>query len=253
MILPWHIILLLLPLFMLLGVAFSMVGLGGAPAYLALMAMCEVPRDVMVPTALAMGAGVATISWLNFARAGHVRWDILTPGLVASIPAAFLGARLELPELWFRMLISLVLVVVAARMLFFRPPVHRAHPGGAAKIFVLVVLGLFLGFSAGVVGIGGGVFFGPILLLLGWATVHEAAAVSAPFAAMNCLSGLSSKAITGSVDWSIIFLLALPTLLVAYGASRWAASRGSARIIQRVFGVAVLAVAARVLVKLVAW
>jgi uncharacterized membrane protein YfcA len=47
------------------------------------------------------------------------------------------------------------------------------------------------------VGVGGGIFLTPLLLLVGWARAKEAAAVSAPFILVNSLAGLSGLAKSG--------------------------------------------------------
>jgi uncharacterized membrane protein YfcA len=49
--------------------------------------------------------------------------------------------------------------------------------------------GAGIGFLSGIIGIGGGVFLSPLLLIRKWAGVKETAAISAAFIFLNSLSG----------------------------------------------------------------
>ena len=53
-----------------------------------------------------------------------------------------------------------------------------------------LVVGAVIGFLSGLLGIGGGIILSPVLLLMGWATMKQTAAVSALFILVNSVSGL---------------------------------------------------------------
>jgi hypothetical protein len=55
------------------------------------------------------------------------------------------------------------------------------------------VIGIFLGFLSGLIGIGGGIILSPIIILLKWGTVKETAAVSAAFILVNSLAGIGGQ------------------------------------------------------------
>jgi uncharacterized membrane protein YfcA len=55
-----------------------------------------------------------------------------------------------------------------------------------------MITGAILGFAAGLLNIGGGIFLSPVLILLGWASVKQAAAASALFIFCNSTAGLLS-------------------------------------------------------------
>src|SRR6187402_1595338 len=90
--------LLLALLFFGAALLYSSVGHAGASAYLAAMALVGVPAATMRPTALVLNLFVATIVIVRFARAGHLPWRNLVPLAVGSVPMAFLGGNVDLPD-----------------------------------------------------------------------------------------------------------------------------------------------------------
>ena len=66
--------------------------------------------------------------------------------------------------------------------------------------------GAGIGFFSGIIGVGGGIFLSPILLLKGWATPKTAAATSALFIWVNSLSGLIGASVSGElmIDWGVL-------------------------------------------------
>ena len=54
-----------------------------------------------------------------------------------------------------------------------------------------LVLGAVIGLLSGLIGVGGGIFLSPILIMGNWATVKNAGGVSALFILCNSLAGLA--------------------------------------------------------------
>jgi uncharacterized membrane protein YfcA len=119
---------------------------------------------------------VATITSLQFRRAGQFSWALFWPFALLAVPLAFLGGSLDLPTRAFRILVGLVLLASAANLLLRPPPdVEGQRPSSATALLVGGGIGLF----AGLTGTGGGIFPTPLLLLRGWERAKAAAAVSA--------------------------------------------------------------------------
>ena len=56
-----------------------------------------------------------------------------------------------------------------------------------------VIIGATIGFLSGLIGIGGGIILSPVLLMLKWANMKQAAAVSALFIFVNSFTGLRGQ------------------------------------------------------------
>ena len=79
-------------------------------------------------------------------------------------------------------------------------------------IFILTI-GAILGFIAGAVGIGGGIYLVPLIIMFGLGTEKEAAAAGAMFIWVNSLVGVIARAKIGYFDLQFILPLAIAVLI----------------------------------------
>jgi uncharacterized membrane protein YfcA len=169
---------------------YSSVGHAGASGYIAVMSLVGLAPEVIRPTALTLNILVATITFIQFYRAGHFSWAVFWPFALLAIPLAFVGGNLNLPAEWFKRIVGCVLLFSAYR--FFakasEDPVVVRCPNNLA-----ISIGGVLGLLAGLTGTGGGIFLTPLLLWKRFARVKEAAAVSALFILCNSVAGLAGN------------------------------------------------------------
>lgn len=169
------------------AVLYSSVGHGGASGYLAVMAFLSIAPNITKPTALILNVFVASIATFQFYRAKHFDWKVFLPFAVTSIPFAFVGGQISLPTNIYRPLLGLVLLFAAFRLAWnFRTEKQIVAP----KIWLALIIGAIIGLLSGLVGVGGGIFLTPILLLANWTETKKAAGVSAMFILVNSISGL---------------------------------------------------------------
>lgn len=169
------------------AVLYSSVGHGGASGYLAVMALLGVSAGVTRPTALILNLFVASIAFVQFYRAGHFDWRVFLPFAAASVPFAYLGGKIQTPEAVYKIILGVVLMLAATRLAI---NLKSENEPNAPKIWLALLIGAVLGFVSGLVGVGGGIFLTPILLLMNWTETKKAAGISALFILVNSISGL---------------------------------------------------------------
>ncbi len=219
---------------------YSSVGHAGASGYIAVMALAGLSPGFIRPTALTLNILVAVIASCQFYRAGHFSWRVFWPFAVLAVPCAFLGGMAHLPSRIFNVVLGLALLYSAFH--FFRAP--RAE--GAIRSPALpaaLAIGAALGLVSGLVGVGGGIFLTPLLIIARWAPTKTASAVSALFILVNSIAGLAGTAATSGHPPALALPLAVAVIaggsLGAYLGSR----RFSAVAIKKLLAV-VLTIAA---------
>lgn len=98
------------------------------------------------------------------------------------------------PQLY-KIILGVFLLIAVLRMLILKPKDGKEMKD--PNLLLGLVIGAGLGYFSGMIGIGGGIILSPILILMRWATVKEAAAVSAIFIFLNSASGLVGVAQSG--------------------------------------------------------
>lgn len=224
---------LLFPLFFLVALLYSSVGHGGATGYLALFALFGITNPKIAPIALVLNIFVAGVSFLIFRQSGYFRFGVLLPFVVTSIPFAYLGASLKVSTGIFSIILAILLFLAALRILLPKvaTPVRKVNNPLSLWLYGIVI-GAVLGFFSGMIGIGGGVFLSPVILLLGIADMRETASVSAGFIVLNSLSGLFSHLARGNVLLAPTLSLGAVVLLGALLGSFLGARRISPRLLQ---------------------
>ena len=187
---------ILTALFFATALLYSAAGFGGGSTYTALLVLAAVDYRAVPIVSLACNIIVVSVGTWRFARGGHLDWRRAWPLFVTSVPAAWLGGRLVIGEVLFVGLLGAALLVAGLLMLW-QPAWQREAAPASTRRWIEPVAGAGLGFAAGVVGIGGGIFLAPLLYMLRWAPPKRIAATCAAFILVNSLAGLAGQASKG--------------------------------------------------------
>jgi uncharacterized membrane protein YfcA len=132
---------------------------------------------------------------LRFHRSGFTDTVLLRPLLLGSVPFAAIGGAIHLSRSIYSPLLGVILLFSAVSLLRSRSVGARASQDRVARISTLpaVAVGSGVGLLAGLTGTGGGFFLSPVLLMLGWASIRQTAALSTAFILANSLAALASN------------------------------------------------------------
>ncbi|GAB5351091.1 sulfite exporter TauE/SafE family protein [Qipengyuania sp. 483] len=206
----------LIAAFFVTALLYASVGFGGGSTYNAILALAGVDYRILPLIALSCNIVVVAGSTVRFARAEVLPWRgaLLVTALAA--PAAFLGGLTPVSEATFMTLLGASLVVTALTMLL---PLGIGEGGPSRGAKFMPVVAVPLGYLAGVVGIGGGIFLAPFLHLTRWNEARAIAATASLFILVNSLFGLVGQLLKGGEGrFLAAFDVGLPLLVaVAIG------------------------------------
>jgi uncharacterized membrane protein YfcA len=170
------------------GFLYASVGHGGASGYIAIFSLFGIAVSTYKPLVLVMNIVIAGIAFIQFYRAGYFKWKLCWPFLITSIPAAFIGSAIAVQSHVYNLLLGLALLFPVVR-LFGLIQYHQTEMKVIRMAPALLVGGV-IGLLSGMLNIGGGIFLSPVLILAGWATPKQSAAISALFIVCNSAAGL---------------------------------------------------------------
>ncbi|KJS04191.1 MAG: membrane protein [Flavobacteriales bacterium BRH_c54] len=196
------IFLLILPV---VAFMYAAVGHGGASGYLALMALFSFAPDTMKPTALLLNLFVAAISFIHYAKSGYFNKKLFLSFAIASIPLAFAGGLIEVDASIYKKVLAILLIFAILKMLNVFG--KESDTIKDVKVWQGLSIGGIIGFFSGLIGIGGGIILSPVILLMKWGKMKEAAAVSALFIWVNSAAAMGGQLSSGVKINTQAFLL----------------------------------------------
>ena len=227
-------------LFFIVAFVYSSVGLGGGSSYTALMAIFGISTLAIPMISLSLNLFVTSIGSFNFIRNKHAKIKLIFPFLISSVPMAYLGGSLDISKEIFYWALLISLIFVAARIYFWQNVTIQLNLNKKEKIIISLIAGAVLGLIAGIVGIGGGIYLVPLIIVLGLGSEKEAAACGAIFIWLNSLSGLLSRLQYNSIDLTNYIPLIVAVLLGGTLGSYMGSFKFSSKQMDKILGAVIL-------------
>lgn len=178
---------------------YAAVGFGGGSTYSALLAIAGFDYRLLPLLSLACNVVVVSGSSIRFARAGLTPWRGAIMVTAAAAPAALLGGLTPIGKGAFLTILGASLVLTGLTLLLPRASAaEEGQPMRGARYMPL--LAAPIGYLAGLVGIGGGIFLAPLLHLVRWNGARQVAATAAFFILVNSLFGLAGQLLKNGPD-----------------------------------------------------
>ena len=184
-------------LFFIIAAVYSFVGFGGGSSYIALLAASDLDYKLIPKLALVCNIIVVLSSSFFFYRKRLIKRNIFIPIIISSAPMAFIGGLYPISAWTFYSLLIMTLFLVSLKILLFNT--NQLDERRELPINIALIIGGVVGLLSGLVGIGGGIFLSPILILGRWVRAKEAAAISCYFILINSIFGLMGQMYKGDI------------------------------------------------------
>jgi uncharacterized membrane protein YfcA len=240
---------------LLIAALYSSVGHGGASGYLAILSLtsfASMQTDWLKQQAWFLNLIVASIAFWHYQKAGFHNLRLTLPLIIVSIPAAFLGGDLFVEGVIYDSLLSATLIWAAWRLWKIR---HNDEEMEIQTVDLVktVPVGVGIGFLSGIIGVGGGIFLSPILLLNRWAKPKVVAATAAIFIWVNSAAGLAGAALSGRwmLEFDTLIPFAVVVLVGGFIGARYGAEVAPQKFIRKLLVFVLILAASRRLLGLI--
>lgn len=251
-------LLVLVPLFFAISFVYSSVGFGGASSYTAILILAGISIFNVPPISLVLNIIVSCMAFLSYIKAQYFSPKLSLPFL-SSIPFAFYTGQMILPQKTLTIIFIITLFAASAALLTSKratknqqeSEMKRSTNLNYTKMTIIgIPIGALLGSVAGLIGIGGGIWLSPLLILTGLANPKQSAATASLFILTNSISGFAAQSISKPLD--LYFLLPLACVVLAGGiiGSRLGAFRFDHDKIRMIIGAIVAVAAINLTIKL---
>jgi uncharacterized membrane protein YfcA len=243
-------------LFFLTAMIYASVGFGGGSTYAALLVLNGVDYKILPFITLICNIIVVSGGVWHFSANQHIKLKTILPWISLSVPAAWVGGYIQIPEGVF--IITLGSALLLSSFWMFLPDNSKKCNLESALVNVPVasylpyLIGPALGFLAGVTGIGGGIFLAPVLHFIKWGNPKNIAGACSVFILLNSLSGLVGQAmklvnlstlLTTIPHWTLL----LAVFIGGQAGSRFGSAHVSSKVVKKLTAFLILYVAIRLL------
>ena len=201
----------LIPLGFVAGILGSIIGFGGGTIIVPVLTFVGFPPTLAVGNSLFAAFSNSVASTTMYAKQKRIEYSLgLKLGLM-SVPGTILGAIIssDLSPVIFKILLALVLLSSASYILLKRKIEEK--PIDVSRMLLIFSAGasFFSGVIASLFGVGGGIIFVPLMVVVLGLSMKRAAPTSQFILMFTCFSGLIVHSILGHPDYYQALLLSI--------------------------------------------
>lgn len=197
------------------GILGSMIGIGGGIIISPVLTFLGLTPPQVASTSLFAVSSTSVSSTIAYARSKKIQYMLGIKMALLSIPGAIIGSYFStgIDPGYFKFLLAMILIGTGI-YLMFRNSITNGNSFSLESIWIKIFFfsGTFVaGIISSLFGIGGGVIFVPLMIMIVGLTMHLAAPTSQFVLMITSLVGLIAHIILGNPEY-------LPAILLSAGA-----------------------------------
>ena len=201
----------LIPLGFIAGILGSIIGFGGGTIIVPVLTFVGFPPTLAVGNSLFAAFSNSVASTTMYAKQKRIEYSLGWKLGLMSVPGTILGAIIssDLSPVIFKILLALVLLSSASYILLKRKIEEK--PIDVSRMLLIFSAGasFFSGVIASLFGVGGGIIFLPLMVVVLGLSMKRAAPTSQFILMFTCFSGLIVHSILGHPDYYQALLLSI--------------------------------------------
>jgi hypothetical protein len=201
----------LIPLGFVAGILGSIIGFGGGTIIVPVLTFVGFPPTLAVGNSLFAAFSNSVASTTMYAKQKRIEYSLGWKLGLMSVPGTILGAIIssDLSPMIFKILLALVLLSSASYILLKRKIEEK--PIDVSRMLLIFSAGasFFSGVIASLFGVGGGIIFVPLMVVVLGLSMKRAAPTSQFILMFTCFSGLIVHSILGHPDYYQALLLSI--------------------------------------------
>lgn len=197
------------------GILGSMIGVGGGIIISPALTFLGFTPPQVASTSLFAVSSTSVSSTIAYARSNKIQYMLGIKMALLSIPGAIIGSYLStgIDPGYFRVLLATILIATGIYLMFRKSIINgNSFTLESTGVKILFFSATFVaGIMSSLFGIGGGVIFVPLLIMIVGLTMHLAAPTSQFVVMITSIVGLTTHIILGNPEY-------LPAILLSVGA-----------------------------------
>ena len=248
--------LILLVALSFIAAMYASVGHGGASGYLAVLSLTVYANNDpawLKQHAWSLNLLVAGMAFIAYKKGGFFDSKLAIPFIIGSMPAALIGGYLRVNDDIYDILLSVTLIVAAWKLYTTKSDKYVNSFSNRPPVHIALIVGAVIGLLSGIIGVGGGIFLSPVILLFGWSDPKTTAGVAAVFIWLNSAAGLIGSSLSGQnvIEIGVLIPFALAVLIGGYLGSKFGSEKFSQNSVKNLLISVMLIAATRQILALI--